>query len=123
MLPIFYLMRVNTVLQGNVPGGITFTICVNMRVREFSEKGAFFRVRLRSQIRVSFLADLGNKGTFFRTLLMYGVILVVFFHGAFSLQWPFKIIHHCHSVIRALFIAYPGDTSHTNIGLSGSLLS
>ncbi len=53
-------------------------ICVNMRVQEFSEKGAFFRVRLRSEIRVSFLAYLSNKGTFFRALLIYGVILVFF---------------------------------------------
>ena len=40
------------------PGGTTFTICVNMCVREFSEKGAFFKARLRSvQIR--------DKGIFF----------------------------------------------------------
>ncbi len=31
------------------PGGTTFTICVNMRVQEFTEKGVFFRARLRSE--------------------------------------------------------------------------
>ena len=39
-------------------------ICVNMRVRKFSEKGAFFGVRLRSEIRVYFLAESENKGSF-----------------------------------------------------------
>ena len=51
-------------------GGGTFTICVNMRVRNFSEKGAFLGVRLRSEIRVSFLAELQNKGTFLVTLFI-----------------------------------------------------
>ncbi len=43
-------------------------ICVNMPVQDFSEKGAFFRVRLRSeQIRDKgvFFANLMHKGTFF----------------------------------------------------------
>ncbi len=43
-------------------GGATFTICVNMHVRKFSEKGAFFGVRLRSEIRVSFLAECPPPG-------------------------------------------------------------
>ncbi len=52
------------------PGGTTFTICVNMCVQEFTEKGAFFRVRLRSEqgylfrliwvIRVHFLETLST---------------------------------------------------------------
>ncbi len=49
------MTRVNriTSLQGAygalLPGGTTIPICVNMRVRKFSEKGAFFGVRLRSE--------------------------------------------------------------------------
>ncbi len=31
------------------PGGTTLTICVYMCVREFLEKGAFFKARLRSE--------------------------------------------------------------------------
>ena len=38
-----------TVEIGIIPGGATFTICVNMCVRKFSEKGAFFGMRLRSE--------------------------------------------------------------------------
>ncbi len=63
-----------------VPGS-TFTICVNMRVQEFTEKGAFFRVRLRSeQIRDKgiFLADLGNKGTLFMSLFIIWSNFVIF---------------------------------------------
>ncbi len=39
-------------------GGTTFPICVNMCVREFSEKGAFFKARLRSE-------QIREKGIFF----------------------------------------------------------
>ena len=41
-----------------MPGGSTFTMCVNMRVQEFTEKGAFLRVRLRSE-------QIREKGIFF----------------------------------------------------------
>ena len=33
----------------NSSRGTTFTVCANMCVRKFSEKGAFFGVRLRSE--------------------------------------------------------------------------
>ncbi len=55
------------------PGGTTFTICVNMCVRKFSEKGAFSERGSdlsRSEIMVSFLAELGNKGTFLVTVFI-----------------------------------------------------
>ncbi len=64
------------------PGGTTFTICVNMRVQEFTEKGAFSEWGSdlsRSEKRVYLLADLGNKGTFFMTLFIvwsyFGIFL------------------------------------------------
>ena len=36
-------------VEQGLPGGTTFTIRVNMLVQEFSEKGALFKVRLRSE--------------------------------------------------------------------------
>ena len=70
--PITLLYSGNSLLQQGVPriykfqntplllspGGTTFTICVNMCVREFSEKGTFFKERLRSE-------QIRDKGIFF----------------------------------------------------------
>ncbi len=76
-----------------MPGGSTFTMCVNMRVQEFTEKGAFFRVKLRSeQIRDKgiFLVDLSNKGTFFTTLFIVWSNVVIFSREVFLLPWSFR---------------------------------
>ena len=66
----------------DIPGGSTCTNSVTMLVREFSEKGTFFGVRLRSeQIRDKgiFLAEMWNKGTFlvalFQALNYLGIFL------------------------------------------------
>ncbi len=63
------------------PGGTTFTNYVTMHVREFSEKGTLFGVRLRSeQIRDKgiFLAVMWNKGAFLLTLVILWNYLGIF---------------------------------------------
>ncbi len=45
---VIYLVTACLYLGMFLSRGTTFTICVNMCVRKFSEKGALFRVRLRS---------------------------------------------------------------------------
>ncbi len=63
------------------PGGSTCTNCVTMLVREFSERGTFSEWGSdlsRSEIRVSFLDEMWNKGTFLATLFISQNYLGIF---------------------------------------------
>ena len=67
-----------------------------MHVQEFSEKGAFFRVRLRSeQVREKgiFFGHFGQKGYLFHDPFHSMELFWYFSCETFSLQLSFKIIH------------------------------
>ncbi len=56
------------------PGGPLLRLCVNLQVRKFPERLPFLEWGSdlsRSEIRVCFLAELGNKGTFFCIDILY----------------------------------------------------
>ncbi len=105
--------------MGCLPWGTTFTICVNMLVQEFSEKGAFFIVRLRSdrsEESVSFLADLGNKGTFFMTIfIVWSHIIWIFFSKSILLSMVLENCSCYYSENKGVILIFILVTNHAQI--------